>query len=301
MSKTLIVLNPHAANGKAGRLWSTIEPLLWEYLGELVVAVTQSSADVAQHIHQAYEAGLTRVISIGGDGTNHSLINALVAHNEQYPDEPQMEYGMLPIGTGRDWARSLGIPFDIQSAARWIAEAKPKAVDVGQVQLADRIVYFLNVASVGMSGDVVTRVEHAKRRPWSFLSATVRTLINYRPPEVQIRLNGQDWYEGTSYLVAVANGTTFGRGMKVAPFADICDGLFDVVLVEGMSRLRALDALRRVYDGKHLEVQRIHHRQTASVEIAGQSSLLSMELDGEYAAGQNLRFDIKPGGLNLLI
>lgn len=301
MSKTLIVLNPHAAGGKAGKLWSTIEPLLWDYLGELVVAITQSSADVAQHIDQAYEAGLTRVISIGGDGTNHSLINALVAHNEKYPNKPQMEYGILPVGTGRDWARSLGIPFDIQSAAKWIAEAKPKAVDVGQLQTADQTTYFLNVASVGISGDVVTRMEKSKRRPWSFLGATVRTLIDYRPSEVQIRLNGEDWYEGASYLIAIANGTTFGRGMKVAPFADISDGLFDVVLVEGMSRLRAMDALRRVYDGKHLNVERIHHKRTASVEIMSKSSLLGMELDGEYAEGQNLLFDIKPSVLNLLI
>lgn len=301
MSKTLIVLNPHAANGRAGQLWSTIEPILWDYLGELVVAVTQSSADVAEHIHQAYEAGLTRVISIGGDGTNHSLINALVAHNEQYPDQPQMDYGMLPIGTGRDWARSLGIPFDIKAAAKWIASAKPNAVDVGQVQLGGEPVYFLNVASVGISGDVVTRVEKSQRRPWSFLSATVRTLVDYRPPAVQIQLDGEDWYEGTSYIVAIANGTTFGRGMKVAPFANISDGLFDVVLVEGMSRLRALDALRRVYDGKHLDVKQVHHAQATSVKIKSQVSLLGMELDGEYGAGQNLQFDIKQGVLNLLI
>ncbi len=299
MSKTLIVINPHAANGRAGELWSTIQPMLWDYLGELVVVMTQSSADVAQHIHQAYESNLTRVISIGGDGTNHSLINALVSHHEQYPDQIQMEYGMLPIGTGRDWARSLGIPFEIEAAAQWLAEAKPTAIDVGQVQLAGEAVYFLNVASVGISGDVVTRVEQSKRRPWSFLSATVRTLIDYQPPQIQIRLDGNDWYEGRSYLVAVANGTTFGRGMKVAPFANIRDGLFDVVLVEDMSRLRAIDALRRVYDGKHLDVKHIRHAQAKSVEIVSQSTL-GMELDGEYATGQMLRFDVKHGVLNLL-
>lgn len=299
MSKTLIVINPHAANGRAGELWSTIQPMLWDYLGELVVVMTQSSDDVAQHIYQAYESGLTRVISIGGDGTNHSLINALVAHHEQYPNQTQMEYGMLPIGTGRDWARSLGIPFDIEAAAKWLAEAKPNAVDVGQVQLAGKTVYFLNVASVGISGEVVTRVEKSKRRPWSFLSATVRSLINYQTPDIQIRLDGNDWYEGRSYLVAVANGTTFGRGMKVAPFANISDGLFDVVLVEGMSRIRAIDALRRVYDGKHLDIKHIRHVQAKSVEIVSQSEL-GMELDGEYATGQTLRFDIKQGVLNLL-
>lgn len=301
MSKTLIVLNPHAANGRAGQLWSTIEPILWNYLGELVVAITQTPNDVSQHIHQAYEAGLTRVISIGGDGTNHSLVNALIAHNQKYPDAPPMEYGMLPVGTGQDWARSMGIPFNIQAAAQWIAEAKPKAVDVGQIQIFDEKRYFLNVASVGISGEVVTRVEKSNRRPWTFLMATVRSLIDYQPPHIQIRLDKQDWYEGTSYLVAIANGTTFGRGMKVAPEANISDGWFDVILVEGMSRLRALDALRQVYDGKHLDKKQIHHQRAKSVEIMSSANALSMELDGEFASGQPLHFSIQQGLLNLLV
>lgn len=301
MSKTLIVLNPHAANGRAGQLWSTIEPMLWDKLGDLVVAVTQSSVEVAQHIHQAYEAGLTRVISIGGDGTNHSLINALAEHNEAYPDAPQMQYGMLPIGTGRDWARSLGIPFDVQSAADWIVHAKPTAVDVGRVQLDDKRVYFLNIASVGISGDVVRRVEASQRRKWSFLLATLQSMLSYELPTVQIRVDGQAWYEGRSYLTAVANGTTFGRGMQVAPTADIYDGLFDVVHFEGMNHLRAMDTIRRVYSGGHMSAKPVHHVRAKTVEITGVNGALGMELDGEFARGETLRFDLQPGALNLLI
>ena len=301
MPKTLIVLNPHAANGRAGKLWSTIEPLLWDTLGDLVLAVTQSPQDVAQHIHQAYEAGLTRVISIGGDGTNHSLINALIAHNEKYPEQPQMEYGMLPLGTGSDWARSLKIPFDIESAVRWIVNAKPSAVDVGQVQLADRKAYFLNVASVGVGGEVVTRVEKSARRPWSFLEATLRSLLCYQPPQVQIRLDNEDWYEGSVYIVAIANGTTFGRGMQIAPDANIRDGLFDVVLVEGMSKLSALDVLRRVYNGTHLEVDTVRYARATNLEIKSITRSLGMELDGEFAQGQHLKFTIRQGLLNMLV
>jgi len=301
MNKTLIVLNPHAANGRAGQLWSTIEPLLWEYLGELVVAVTQSPNDVAQHIHEAYSAGLTRVISIGGDGTNHSLINALASHNEQYPNAPQMQYGMLPIGTGRDWARSMGIPFEIESAAKWIATAEPKPVDVGQVQLDDRSVYFLNIASVGISGEVVRRVEKSPRRPWSFLSATLQSMLSYDLPAVQIRVDGKDWIEGTSYLTAIANGTTFGRGMQVAPTANISDGLFDVVHFEGMNHLRAINTIRQVYSGGHMNAKPVHHVRARIVEVSGVDEPLGMELDGEFAQGRTLRFDLKQGLLNLLI
>src|SRR5689334_10231106 len=88
--KTLIILNPHAGSGRAGRLWSKIEPLLWKELGELVVAVTQRPDEIAPHLESARDAGLTRVIAIGGDGTNHTLINELVRLNERHPGEPLM-------------------------------------------------------------------------------------------------------------------------------------------------------------------------------------------------------------------
>lgn len=85
MSKTLIILNPHAGSGRAGRVWKEIEPLLWEYLGELVVAVTQRPDEVAYHLGNAYASGLTRAISIGGDGTNHALVNAFGRFERQTP------------------------------------------------------------------------------------------------------------------------------------------------------------------------------------------------------------------------
>ena len=84
-------------------------------MGDLIVAVTQHPNEVARHIEQAYTVGVRRVIALGGDGTNHSLVNALAVFNQQHPDEP-MIYGNIPVGTGRDWARGQGLPF---------TEAKP--------------------------------------------------------------------------------------------------------------------------------------------------------------------------------
>lgn len=302
MSKTLIVLNPHAAGGRAGKLWEQIEPALFEYLGELVIAVTQSPDEVARHIDQAYQMGLTRVISIGGDGTNHSLINALISHNEQYPDDPQMVYGMLPIGTGRDWARSLGIPFNIKDAAKWIAGATPQSVDVGHIAFNGKSEYFLNIASAGIGGDVANRVDRVhNRRPWTFLKATVRSILTYQPQAVQVLLDGKEWYEGTTYAVAVANGTTFGHGMVVAPEAKISDGLFDVVMIEGVSKVRVLQALRMIYDGSHLQCPFVRFDRAQAVEIKSPNSTLGMELDGESAQGSHIQFSIRQGLLKLLV
>src|SRR5690349_10940558 len=183
MSKTLVILNPFAGSGRAGRVWKELEPLLWEQLGELVVAITQHPEDVAQHLDKAYAAGIQRVIAIGGDGTNHTLINALAALNAQHPDEAKMIYGNLPIGSGRDWARHKKIPMDIHQAARWIANATPTPTDVGQLLLDNnQQEYFLNIASAGLSGEVNQRVNNTPiRKPWTFLKATILSILSYEP------------------------------------------------------------------------------------------------------------------------
>jgi YegS/Rv2252/BmrU family lipid kinase len=302
MSKTLVILNPFAGSGRAGRVWKELEPLLWEQLGELAVAITQHPEDVAQHLDKAYAAGIQRVIAIGGDGTNHTLINALAALNAQHPDGPKMIYGNLPIGSGRDWARHKKIPMDIRQAARWIANATPTPTDVGQLLLDnDQREYFLNIASAGLSGEVNQRVNNTPiRKPWTFLKATILSILSYEPKVMQIRLDGQDWYEGKTYLLAVANGTTFGHGMQIAPRAETNDGIFDVVLVKGVARPVILSALYRVYNGSHLTHPAVRYAQAKEVQITGVNGILGIDLDGETASSKAMTFRVQPSLMQIL-
>jgi YegS/Rv2252/BmrU family lipid kinase len=301
MAETLIILNPHAAGGATGAVWKELEPLLWEQLGQLVVAVTQRPEEVAEHLDKAQASGLTRVISIGGDGTNHALINALADLNTRSPGAQPMIYGNLPVGTGRDWARGAGVPLrDLPAAAAWIAEAEPHPVDIGSVTFDGQQRYFLNIASAGISGDTVLRVNRQpRRRAWSFLQATLASIVNYVPEKVRIALDGRAWYEGAAYLLAVANGTTFGRGMKIAPEAKPNDGLFDVVLVKGMSRLRILLAFEMVYRGAHLRHPKVQFERARAVSITSDAALY-FELDGETYHGRDLTFTLHPGLLQML-
>lgn len=298
-SKTLIILNPHAGSGRAGKIWTELEPLLWDKLGELVVAITQRPEEVALHLEQAYAAGLTRVISIGGDGTNHALVNALADLNERHPDGPKMIYGNLPIGSGRDWARAKQIPFDVRQAAEWIANAEPQPTDVGLLTFDGKREHFLNIASAGLSGEVDRRVNHiGVRRPWTFLQATVSSILSHQPQQMRVKLDGQDWYEGSAYIVAVANGTTFGHGMRIAPHAQTNDGLFDVILVKGVARPVILSALYRVYNATHLTHPAVRHAQARDVQISGAN--IGLDLDGEHAHAGDMTFTVRPGLLQML-
>lgn len=302
--RTLIIINANAAGGKAVEVFKKIESRVAEALGEFTVAVTEKQEEVAGHLGAAASAGLDRLIAVGGDGTNHSVVNALA-------DRPELSiaFGSLPVGTGSDWARALGVPPDLIAAADWLAQAQPVACDLGRVEYLDtrssgrparRV--FLNIASAGVSGEVVARVNRVRRRTsLTFLRATITTLLKYKPQRIIVDCDGNKFYEGPSYLLAVANGRFFGRGMWVAPNALINDGLFDVVLVEGMPRLRILLALQTVFSGKHLRRKDVHSIRAATVRVRSEEEPLRLDFDGEEARGQDLQYAVLPGAVKILL
>jgi diacylglycerol kinase (ATP) len=301
--KTLVIINPHAGSGRAGKLWETLEPLIRKELGEVMVGVTQRPDEIGPHLEKARAAGITRVIAIGGDGTNHTLVNEMVLLHQRYPDESPMAFGSLPIGTGQDWARSIGVPFEPEAAVPWIRDAQPVPLDIGNltgVQGEDK--HFLNIASVGISGVITSRINRLEtRRPWTFYRKTLEAVVAYRPPVVKVKLDGKPWYEGKVYTVVVANGQSFGHGMKVAPNAIYNDNLFDVVLIEGMQPLKAAMGLNSIYSGAHLKRDDVRSGRAHTVEVEGDGTLLPLELDGEAYEGQTLIFEVIPGILNMLV
>ena len=302
--RTLIIINPHSAGGRSQRIFKKIERRLFDAFGEIMIAVTQRPQELAAHLDTAAKANVSRLITIGGDGTNHAVLNALAERSDL-----KVAFGSIPLGTGRDWSRSLGVPEDPHEAVDWLAHARPVPCDLGKVEYLNMQTggkpsthLFLNIASAGVSGEVDHRVNRARRRSsLTFLRATIATLMKYRPQRVSVLCDGKEFYSGSCYLVAVANGQYFGRGMWIAPKALINDGMFDVVMVEGMPRLRILLALKAVYRGTHLEREDVKHTRAASVRIRSEDGPLKLDFDGEEAVGQDLRFTVMPGAVSILL
>jgi len=302
--RTLVILNPKACGGNAVSVYKSVEGRMAELFGDLAVAISEKPEDVGRHLDAAAVTGVDLVIAVGGDGTNHSVVNALA-------ERPGLaaSFGCLPVGTGTDWARGLMIPAEPGAAVDWLMRAQPVVCDLGKVEYLDERNggrparrYFLNISSAGVSGEIVARVNRLRRRTsLTFLRTTVAALFKYRPQRITVECDRERFYEGPSYLLAVANGRFFGRGMWVAPNALINDGLFDVVLVEGMPRRRILLALRTVFNGRHLRRKDVHHRSAASVRVHSEDGPLSLEFDGEEACGQDLLYAVSPGALKVLV
>jgi YegS/Rv2252/BmrU family lipid kinase len=238
--RVTIIANPKAGHGRtAGAAQQAASVFADAGWTTTIAFTTAAGAACALAREAAAEADL--VLACGGDGTLSEVINGLL--------DTGTPGGLIPAGTGNDFARTIGLPHDPQQAARQLLEGSPQPVDLLEVVGGDRVA--INVIGVGFDAAVARRMnEQTRGGILAYLSAVMWELTTLRPTKVRLRVDDREW-EGEALLVAVANAQSYGAGMRIAPQASIRDGLLDVVLVRRMSRLRFLRCLPQVFRGAH--------------------------------------------------
>jgi len=254
--------------------------------------VVEREADLAAAL-----PGAGRLLVVGGDGTLHRSVNLLDAAGAL----PELPLALLPIGTGCDFARSVALPPRPRAVIARLLAARPRAIDLLEVGPAAQRRLAVNVASAGISGLVDELVNGKPQRgALAFFAATLRALARFRAVPCRVAVDGEPWHEGATYLLAVANGTSFGKGMRIAPAARLDDGLADVVLVRGAARWQLPFQLPRLYLGTHLSAPFVAFRRAREVRLEPLAPLPPLDLDGETAPAGAATFRVLPGRLRLL-
>jgi YegS/Rv2252/BmrU family lipid kinase len=274
-------------------------------LGDFDVERTRGPRDAERIAREAVGAGVERIIVAGGDGTLSEVATGLLASDLA----DRVAIGLLPLGTGGDFVRTVGVSRDPERAVAALASHAPRAIDAGRVTYLDRggksaTSYFVNVASFGMGGlvdEMVNRTTKALGGTASFLLGTLRALVRFRGEPVGIRLDGEPIFEGLLAIAAAANGRYFGGGMHVAPRARLDDGLLDVIVVPNLPRLRLLSQLPLLYRGTHVEAGAATAFRGRVLEATAEPGSVLIDVDGEPLGSLPLRIEILPGALSLLV
>ncbi len=305
MTSTLWLVNPAAGGGRAERLWDRLVATDPELRKAWVIRTSDPAAaarELDEHLkHRATGAEsppIERIVAVGGDGTIHLAANRLLhlglAHH--------VALGLIPAGTGSDLARSLGLPRRPKRALEILRTGKPQPLDAIEVETSDgRRSYSINIASAGLSGLVNQKVNALPRKSsLAYLAGTLSALRSYRAVNCRVEVDGEPWWQGPILLLAIANGRFFGKGMKVAPQAQLQDGLADIVLVKGMPRWRLLLQLPRVYLGTHLSSPFVVWARGREVHLDPLEPLPRFDLDGESMASGQARVRVLPDALRFL-
>lgn len=289
-----VIVNPAAGAGRAARL----APWLRERLvmrPDVDLHVTTGPGDAEETAAAAAADGHDRVIAVGGDGTVQEVVNGLLAAGGV------VEVGIVPVGTGNDLARSLGLPADPARAWTIAIGRSTRAVDLGRARNGDGTErWFASAAGVGFDAQIAAAM--AARRGWQasragYLLTTLVELRRFSNRRLRIVLDGQE-VERDVLLVAIANGAYYGGGMRIAPEASPDDGHLDVCIVGDISRLTALRELPNLYRGTHVRNPAVVMRTARRLEINGDPGT-RIHLDGEPFGGLPLTVSIAPAAVEI--
>jgi YegS/Rv2252/BmrU family lipid kinase len=303
VDKPVVIVNPRSGGGLSQKRWAALVGPLSDGLGHFDARFTERPGHARAIAHEEAMAGRKLVIACGGDGTISEVADGLVTAGGD------VEFGVIPRGTGGDFCRSLEIGNEVFAAAEHVRKSAPRRLDAGRVTFCGsdgerRSRHFVNVTSVGFSSVVAERTNRSSKRLGgriSFLSAAVLSLATYDDAEVLVSVDDLEERRMTLLLAAVGNGRFFGGGMKICPEAILDDGRFDFVTVRGMSRINVVAKIHRIYSGHHLsmpEVQQVRCRKLC-VKPADSKAEIPLEIDGETPGRLPATFEILEGALRL--
>ena len=290
----LVIVNPAAGGGRAARLL----PWLRERLAtrpDVSLLVTRRAGDAESAAADASAEARELVVAVGGDGTVQEIVNGVMVAGGR------SRVGIVPVGTGNDLARSLGLPRD--PAAAWtIAIGRgARQIDLMLATGGDgRRRWFGSAGGIGFDAQVAAAMATPsgwRRGKAGYLLTTLAELRRFQNRRVELTVDGIMTTPRVLF-VAIANGEYYGGGMRIAPGAAVDDGMLDLCIVGNISRITALQQLANLYRGTHVRHPQVELRRGRSVAISGDAGTL-VHLDGEPFGGLPLRVELHAARLTV--
>ena len=292
-----LFINPAAGRGRAGRHTATIRHLLADRGVEVAEIHSTAVGDIEDKVFAAASAGADRIIVAGGDGSIHEAVNGILRSSSQ------TALGVIPVGTGNDFAKACSIPLRCEDASRLLAERLAsnmplRYIDAGRMN--DR--YFANGAGIGFDAKI-NHIAHDNRLPIGDLVYLIAVFQGVWDgvitPRVRMRYDTID-YDGPVTLVEICNGASVGGMFRIAPMAQNDDGYLDLIFVQPVGRLRIFALLPRLIKGTHVSAPEVTCAPVNSVSLTADAPVPS-HLDGEIQPLQTeFRIEILKRSLAIL-
>jgi len=302
-NRTKFLVNPNADMGRAWRTVADLKPLLDEF-GGADWAGTVYPTHAITLARRAGEQGYNLVIAAGGDGTVHEIINGLM----QVPAEARPRLGIIPLGSGNDFAHTLGIRSNPVEALKQVFTGQPMKIDLGRFNIErGEPEYFNNTLGIGFDATVTIRTRKITlvRGFMMYFVAVLQTIaLNHDAPKMYIESDAGNWADET-IMFTVCNGPREGGGFLVAPGSLLNDGVLNYASVCHVSRLMMLRLIPEVMKGTHGRFKQVKLGQLHNLRLRSEKPI-TIHADGEVICGFgmdvcSLSVEIVPGALEIII
>jgi diacylglycerol kinase (ATP) len=294
-----LIVNPKAGAGRAAKVADALLPLLHERRIDPIVHVCSDGAEPARRAAEARASGVDMVLAVGGDGLVAGVAEGMLADGAT---GAQPTLAVVPTGSANDYARALGVrELTLADHVALMADGNARAsVDVMRVETAGRVRHVLNVGGTGFDAVVADRAAHITRLRGAprYVAAMLTELPRFKGAGFEIELDGER-RATPAMMVTVANGSTYGGGMRVAPSAHLQSGWLDICIIGQLSRLEFLRAFPRVFRGSHVTHPAVTMLRARQVRIAADRPL-SVLGDGETIGALPATFHVRPAALTVV-
>ena len=302
-----VIVSSRSGGGKAWHDWPEIANLLKAKSIEFIASITDHAYHAIELAREAVLSGFRKLLVVGGDGAVHEVLNGLYSQTEVSPSE--VTVGLIPVGSGNEWSRLHRIPADYGRAVDLIAEAgvRTRLQDVACVHtLMDGkpyCRYMMNIGGLGFDSDVCRRFDIAKEHGHAgdrqYLKSLLSGFLAYRPLRFRVVVDGEEFYHGTAFSVALGIGQYCGGGMRQTPDAIPDDGLINVTVVGKLSKWKFLSKVPSLFKGDIYRHKEVRHTTGRRVEISA-APYSYMEVDGEPVGITPVRIEVIPAGVQVV-
>ena len=288
----LVVANPRSGKGRSSRVArefckkvsrAGFTPVVIDVLGK--TEMTQALVNEIKNLR----SDLKGIVSIGGDGLLHTLLPII--------NKYELPFTVIPTGTGNDFAREIGATRRTLDETVAILSRPASKIDSVLIKSDQGDARACQVLSLGFDALVNERANGFRRvrGKLKYVLAIIRELTLFKPLHFTITIDGED-YSRRAMLIAVANGASYGGGMKICPRARFDDGLLDVLILSEVSILELIKVFPRVYSGSHISHPAVEIIRGKEISVNAPAKAFA---DGEYIAALPISIRVEPGSLKV--
>jgi YegS/Rv2252/BmrU family lipid kinase len=295
-----IIANPIAGNRKFSIQWKEIQQLLNNKNIDYSFAFTQFSKHEIELAQNAIQQGFRNIISVGGDGTLHHVVNGIML--QRYVKTSDITIGVIPLGTGNDWIKTYNIPNDVEKAIEIIDHKKTILQDIGVIETENKSkTYFNNVAGLGYDGYIVHKLKTLKHfGSIAYLLSGLAGLFFYKKTVFKITFNNKTIK--TKCLMTLVGICKFsGGGMQFTKDVNTADGLFDITIAKNLNIFDLLVNIKKLYNGNIVHHKKVETYKTKLITVIPQTSKPYIQADGELIGTGKVSFKIISRAINFVI
>ena len=299
LNSFFIVVNPHSGNSNFKKSWGKITYILKLKNINFSYSFTEYRKHEVILVDKAIEQGYRNIISVGGDGTLHHVVNGIM--KQRYIKTSKIKLGVIPLGTGNDWIRTYNIPNSIEKSINVILKNTTVLQDIGCLTLLNgKKEYFNNLAGTGYDGYVVKNLNYLKKMgSLAFLVSGLYSLFSYKKTKYKIIINNKTINE-QCLMILFGICKYSGGGLRVTKDPNPKDGLLDITIVKNISFLDLLFNIPKLYNGDIIHHRKVTNYKTRELKILDNYNS-TIEADGEIIGNGSLNVTIKQNAVLFLI